>query len=235
MPRFLSPNRLDVRSRASPCGTPDVDGDPCTGRSSDHATMFDFIAKLLAGARTRSPSEDGDLARQGEAPPARGKLAATEDGLRRALAKDPNDIVACVGLGAALCEGQRHEEAEPLLRESLEKRRRVLGPDHPITLYGIFDLGDLLSTQGKLAEAEPYLREAFEKRRRVVGAANEVTVGTAAALGQVLVKLGRGSEAEGLLRAQVDALRAEVGSSRSSLSLGAVSYTHLTLPTISSV
>ena len=113
--------------------------------------MFDFIAKLLAGARTRSPSEDGDLARQGEAPPARGKLDATEDGLRRALAKDPNDIVACVGLGAALCEGQRHEEAEPLLRRPTEGEDIVADYAHTgLTLrrHPIAVLRDQLNARG---------------------------------------------------------------------------------------
>ena len=41
--------------------------------------MFDFIAKLIKGDRSRSSAGSGDAARQGEAPPARGELDAAED------------------------------------------------------------------------------------------------------------------------------------------------------------
>ncbi len=120
--------------------------------------MFDFIAKLLAGARTRSPSEDEDLSDQGEAQPARGKLDAAEDGLRRALAKDPNDIVACVGLGAALFEGQRHAEAEPLLRHAL-----ALDPRHRTAPEAHRLLGAVLNARGDRQGAIDHLAEALQQ------------------------------------------------------------------------
>ena len=55
------------------------------------------------------------------------------------------------------------DQAEPHLRESLEKSRRVLGDDHMDTLGAILNLGGLLRARGKFEEAEPYAREALER------------------------------------------------------------------------
>ena len=120
--------------------------------------MFDFIAKLIKGDRSRSSAGSGDAARQGEAPPARGELDAAEDSFRRALAKDPNDIVACAGLGAALCEGQRHEEAEPLLRHAL-----ALDPRHRNAPEAHRLLGAVLNSRGDRQGAIDHLTEALQQ------------------------------------------------------------------------
>jgi tetratricopeptide (TPR) repeat protein len=120
--------------------------------------MFDFIAKLIKGDRSRSSAGSGDAARQGDAHPARGDLDAAEVGFRRALAKDPNDIVACVGLGAALCARQRHAEAEPLLRRalSLDPRHRNASETHRL-------LGTVLNSRGDRRGAIEHLTEALQE------------------------------------------------------------------------
>ena len=71
-------------------------------------------------------------------------------------------------LGNVLRAQGRLREAEPLLREALEKRRRVLGEEHPSTLRSINSLGVLLQAQGRLREAEPYFREALEQQQRIL-------------------------------------------------------------------
>ena len=43
--------------------------------------------------------------------------------------------------------------AEPLLREALETRRRVLGEQHPDTSRSLNDLGLVLESQGRAADA----------------------------------------------------------------------------------
>ena len=45
-------------------------------------------------------------------------------------------------------------EAEPLAREALAGRKRVLGAAHPDTLASLNNLANLLKQQGKLTEAE---------------------------------------------------------------------------------
>ena len=72
-------------------------------------------------------------------------------------------------LGSLLKTQGQYEEAEPLLREALEVRRRTLGDEHPGTLISINNLGLLLQDQGKYDDAEPLLREALEVKRRTPG------------------------------------------------------------------
>ena len=54
-------------------------------------------------------------------------------------------------------------EAEPYYREALEKRRRVLGEEHPDTLVSINNMATLLEKQGRLDEAELLQRALLRK------------------------------------------------------------------------
>jgi tetratricopeptide (TPR) repeat protein len=103
-------------------------------------------------------------------------------------------------MGVLLYRQGKLAEAEPYYRDALEKRRRVLGEEHPNTLDSISNMGVLLGSQGKLAEAEPYCRDALEKRRRVLGEDHWetlISINTMGALLQDQVKL---AEAEPYLR-----------------------------------
>jgi hypothetical protein len=48
----------------------------------------------------------------------------------------------------------RYAEAEKLDRETLDIRRRVLGPEHPVTLTSMNNLAIVLADEGRYAEAE---------------------------------------------------------------------------------
>jgi hypothetical protein len=85
-------------------------------------------------------------------------------------------------MGTLLRDSGRLAEAEPLYREALEKRRRVLGEDHPHTLVSLGNMGILLARQGKPAEAEPFLLDSHEKRSRVLGEQHPLTVAAIGAL-----------------------------------------------------
>ena len=54
----------------------------------------------------------------------------------------------------------RYEKAEPLFLQTLEARRRVLGPQHPDTMETVARLRQLYLDQGKQEQAERLLREA---------------------------------------------------------------------------
>jgi tetratricopeptide (TPR) repeat protein len=82
-------------------------------------------------------------------------------------------------LATAYYEDGRFEEAENLQRETLESRRRVLGPDHPETLLSMNSLADICDTQGRHAEAEALYREILDRRRRVLGEDSPDTLLTA--------------------------------------------------------
>ncbi len=60
-------------------------------------------------------------------------------------------------------------------REVLEKRRRILGEEHPGTVKA---MGNLASTlyAGKLDEAAAVEREVLEKRRRILGEEHPGTI-----------------------------------------------------------
>jgi non-specific serine/threonine protein kinase/serine/threonine-protein kinase len=105
------------------------------------------------------------------------------------------------------------DQAEPYYREALEKRRRVLGGEHPDTLISINNMGALLQAEGKIDQAEPYYREALEKRRRVLGDEHPHTLASIGSMGALLHAQGKPSEALELLTpAQETARQAFTGS-----------------------
>ena len=72
-------------------------------------------------------------------------------------------------MGLLLQAQAKFTEAEPYFREALDARRRVLGDEHPATLFSINHMGVFHHSWGKPTEAEPYLREALQTSRRVLG------------------------------------------------------------------
>lgn len=99
------------------------------------------------------------------------------------LGEDHPDTLQSINSLAVLFQTLgKSAEAEPYLREALEKSLRVLGQEHPTTLAFVNNVGGLLESQGKLAEAEAYYREALEnprdRRRRGHERAGEEVVGS---------------------------------------------------------
>ena len=69
----------------------------------------------------------------------------------------PTTLISIDNMGSLLRDQGKLAEAEPYLREALEKFRRVLGKEHPDTLLSVSNLGTLFQAQGKSAEAESAL------------------------------------------------------------------------------
>ena len=92
----------------------------------------------------------------------------------------------------------RGDRAESLLRESLEIRRKVLGPDHPETAQSMAILGEQINTGQRYAESEPLLREAVAifRRDRARGAADQMSL-AAALSGLGLAQIAKGESATG--------------------------------------
>jgi tetratricopeptide (TPR) repeat protein len=106
----------------------------------------------------------------------------------------------------------RPAEAEPLVREVMEKYRRTLGEDHPNTLASINNMGGLLNAIGRPIEAVPFFREASEKCRRILGDEHPQTLNSINNLVNVLLTLDRPSEAEPLSREALAGYRRLFGS-----------------------
>ena len=102
-------------------------------------------------------------------------------------------------------------EAEPLLREALEKTPARAGRGASGHAGSINNLGILLQAQGKLSEAEPYLREALEKSRHLLGEENPHTLTSINNLGTLLQDQGKLDEAEPLLREALERRRRVLG------------------------
>ena len=84
--------------------------------------------------------------------------------------------------------------------ELLDMRRRVPGPEHPITLGTISDLALSLCGQGKYAEAEQMQRELLDVRRRALGPEHPHTLTTMSNLASSLSRQGKHAEAEPMFR-----------------------------------
>ncbi len=93
----------------------------------------------------------------------------------------------------------RGDRAESLLRESLEIRRKVLGPEHPETAQSMATLGEQLNTGQRYAESEPLLREAvaiFRRDRERGPAEKEALAIALSGLGVAQIAKGQGAAGE---------------------------------------
>ena len=62
-----------------------------------------------------------------------------------------------------------YAKAEPLLKEALETRQKVLGPEHPDTVRSLNSLAEIYQAMGEYAKAEPLLQEALRIRQKFLG------------------------------------------------------------------
>jgi len=112
---------------------------------------------------------------------------------------------------AALYSSQgRYTEAEPLLRQTLEIRRRVLGGTHPEVASSLANLAAVADAQGRFEEAEGLLREAIIIQQSL-GEHHPDILRTQRSLAGALASQGRLEEAKGLLREVLEAAQRKFG------------------------
>ena len=63
----------------------------------------------------------------------------------------------------------RYNESIELYQKCLERKKIILGENHPDTLELIFNLGLIYSALGKLNEAEAFFKDCYERRCIVLG------------------------------------------------------------------
>src|SRR2546423_15634517 len=61
------------------------------------------------------------------------------------------------------------QQAAEMKKEVVEKRRRILGEEHPDTISAMNNLANTLGKQDQLDEGVAMLKEVVEKRRRILG------------------------------------------------------------------
>jgi tetratricopeptide (TPR) repeat protein len=81
--------------------------------------------------------------------------------------------------------------AESLMRDVLERRKRLMGENHYETTISVHDLGWLLNNHPeRLGEAEPLLRQALEQWKKTLGVANPDSRDAASNLARLLRNKG---------------------------------------------
>jgi eukaryotic-like serine/threonine-protein kinase len=150
---------------------------------NDPETLETMLARVnLVGRRDRKEGER--LARD------------LLDRCRRTLGPDrPICVSAMHMLGVALQRNGRLEEAEPVLREALERSDKLPAGSMQ-ALQCRYTLAGLLLDRGEMAEAEPLYRQAIDGHKRLKGADHPGTLNALNDLGTLLFLAGRMSEAE---------------------------------------
>lgn len=117
------------------------------------------------------------------------------------LARDPElqsqmmDVMGQVYANLGL-----YRQAQGLLTQAVDIRRRAPGVRDPQTLHSMDELGWILNREGHYPEAEKLQRETLEMRRRVLGAEHPDTLKSMTNLAGTLVQEARYPEAEKLQR-----------------------------------
>jgi non-specific serine/threonine protein kinase/serine/threonine-protein kinase len=162
--------------------------------------VSDFLVRLF---EVSNPSEA-----RGNSITAREILDTGATRIARELAGQPEvearlmSTMGDVYLGLGL-----YKDSAALYRQSLDLRRRSLGPRDPAVAKSLHDLGTLLVISGDLAGAGTSLAEALALRESELGPDSVETAITVGSLGQLSFARGDYAKAEALFRRQLDTLR----------------------------
>jgi tetratricopeptide (TPR) repeat protein len=127
-------------------------------------------------------------------------------GLEEDLATSLNNL-------AVLYESQgRYNQAEPLLEQALELKKRLLGEDHPDVATTLNNLAGLYESQGRYNQAEPLLEQALQLTKRQLGEDHPDLVATSLNnLAGLYYSQGRYDEAEPLYRQALELTKHHLG------------------------
>ena len=92
-----------------------------------------------------------------------------------------------------------YDQAESLLKESMDLRRSHLGDDHLDTLRSVNNLAVIYRNLGRYADAEPLYLETVGAQTRLLGEGHPDTLRSKNNLGRLYTDQGRYAEAESLL------------------------------------
>ncbi|MBC8107447.1 MAG: serine/threonine protein kinase [Anaerolineae bacterium] len=124
---------------------------------------------------------------------------ALEIDLRQLGPDDPQTLTSRQHFGLVRRHRGDYEQAQAIYQETLERRRRVQGEDHPDTLGSLGDVAVILDLLGA-PEAEGAYRQARDRSVQVRGRDDLRTLLITGNLGQLLQRVGKYEEAEQLLR-----------------------------------
>jgi eukaryotic-like serine/threonine-protein kinase len=115
------------------------------------------------------------------------------------------------------------DQADNLLRTSLERRKQIFGPEHPAVAESLVALGLLRDAQAQYEEAEKLVRDGFAMSERLLPAKHPAIAKATSSLGKVLEDRGEYDKAIQVLERAVglqsssSASKADFGASLSEL------------------
>lgn len=101
-------------------------------------------------------------------------------------------------VGGALLQKGQYGKAEPLLKQALSVRQRLLGTCHLDTGKSLNNLAELYKLMGRYKEAQPLCEEALDITRKELGGRHLVTATCLNHLAELYKLMGRYEEAEPL-------------------------------------
>lgn len=163
-------------------------------RERDRANRItDFMTRMF---KVSDPSEA-----KGNSITAREILDTAASQIDKGLEKDPELKAQMMGVMGDVYENLGlYPRAQPLLEESTEIRRRVLGANNPDTLESADQLAYILYLEGHYSEAEKLQRDTLESLRRTLGPQSPESAATMMHLGATLTAESHFPEAEKLER-----------------------------------
>jgi tetratricopeptide (TPR) repeat protein len=117
-------------------------------------------------------------------------------------------------MGAVYTSLGLYDQAVPLLRSALQKRRALYGEEHLDVASSLARLGEVLKLKADYAQALPMYRQALELRRKMLGDENIDTARSVYELADLLSRMGDFAAAEPLFREAL-ALRRKVAGAKS--------------------
>ncbi|KAM0293719.1 hypothetical protein ACHAPM_011519 [Fusarium culmorum] len=105
----------------------------------------------------------------------------------------------------------RWNDAAVSEKEVLEKRQRILGDEHPDTIWAMNNLAATLSDQGKLDEAASMMKEVLEKRQRILGDEHPSTISAMNNLASTLGGQGKLEEAASMMKEVLEKMQRILG------------------------
>src|SRR5215470_3386594 len=166
--------------------------------------VTEFMTNMF---KVSDPSES-----RGKSITAREILDRSAGEINTSLSKDPELRAEMLHvMGTVYQKLGLYSQAESLLRQAVETRRRVLGPEHPDTLKSSALLALSIHQEGRFSEAESIDRQLLPIEQRVLGPKHRTTLLTMGNLFWTLDAQGRYDEAESLGRRTLEAQHRELG------------------------
>src|SRR5215467_7219531 len=151
-------------------------------------------------------------AQRGNSVTAREILDKASRDIETGMAKDPVAQAQMMQVMATVYHNLGlYSRATMLEQESLEIRKRVLGPDNPETLAVMSDVARDFIDEGHLDEAVKLSREVLDRQRRILGPENPQTLATMNYFGEALFQQGHWDEAENIYRQLIPLARRVLG------------------------